>query len=138
MKKAFLLSVFLLALTACSKKNHKNKHRVDRLHCMQESIARLSQVPDAPVFATIKRVVRSEINPDDIQAFYTVGRAISTKELKQFYMEEMERLGWNLRVECEAEELLLEFIRPNHQICIISFRKQHELVITLCTKKDMQ
>ena len=97
---------------------------------------RLSDVPDAPLHVVVRSVVKSEQTPDDLQVFYEYG-SLGRQEIKNFYMEEMERLGWRLNFEFEGAELLLEFIKPNGMLCIISFRNKNSFVMTMIKKKDM-
>lgn len=131
MKRHFLL-VLLFFLASCSKQLKKRE-----VLELQTSVARFSQIPDAPVYATVKKVVRSEKNPDDAQVFYNCQGLTGLQDIKLFYIEEMERSGWQLDLEYEGHEVLLEFSKPSGMVCHISIRSKNNYVVTLIQKKEM-
>ena len=51
-------------------------------------------------------------------------KLLSLEQIKQFFMQELERSGWLLKEQfCTAHESLIRFKKP-HRICIISIRQQ--------------
>lgn len=131
-RKIAFVSVIVM-LSACQKNMQKHQNKALQL---QESVARLSEIPDTPLHVVIQKVLKSEQNPDNLQIFCEFSK-MPRNDLKSFYMGEMERLGWKLDAEYEGMEHLLNFSKPDGSICLLSFRDKHQLVITLIKKKEM-
>lgn len=131
--KSISCVVLLLALSSCGYKSSLKKSTDKAL--LQESIARLSNIPDVPLAVQVRNIVKSEQDPDSVQMFCHYG-SMSVQDLKSFYVEEMERLGWKLQAECNGLESLLYFAKPLGDMCVVSIRSHKQLVLTLMTKKE--
>ena len=123
----------MITLSSCSA-NRTFKKSVDKT-LLQESIARLSNIPDVPIGVYVRNIVKSDQDPDSVQIFCHYG-SMSAQDLKCFYFEEMERVGWKLKAEHAGVEYLLYFAKPSGDICIVSIRGCQQLVITLMIKKE--
>lgn len=128
------VSVFVLLVSSCSYKAPFKQQSVEKIS-LQESIARLSSIPDVPLGVQVKNIIKLENDPDSLQVFCYYG-SMKAKDLKIFYNEEMERIGWRLIAEYDGAEILLNFEKPSGIICVISIRMDRQLVITLITKKE--
>lgn len=133
MQKVAFFVVALLMLSSCHYGLRLGR-KAQRFE-LQESIARISIIPDVPLAVSIVNIVKSEENPNDLQIFCHYGSMLK-KILKSFYIEEMERFGWNLIHQCDGQELLLLFENPQGITCVVSIRDKKQLVITILQKKE--
>lgn len=132
MKKELLFLGILSCFVACRHKGQKIDKKTFEL---QASLARFSEIPDAPIYVKVRDIVRSLLHPEDVQVFYDLGKADKV-EVKDFYIEEMERRGWRLHAQYDGLEYFLEFVRPSGMICIVSIRDKQKMVVTLLKKGD--
>lgn len=132
MLKILGVASLILFLPSC----HIPKKEAQKM-AMEESIARLSMIPDVPFGIEVLDVIKSKSNPNAVQVIckYTISQSI--EDLKSFYLQEMERLGWKLQAEYEGNEIILLFVKAEVYSCMISIRKKQEFVITLLVKKEV-
>ncbi len=84
--------------------------------------AQEAKLSDIPVPLHAKRIIDArEQSGEDI--FLRYGIQMQLGAIKQFYMQEMERLGWQYNNSFDGVELLLIFKKP-HRSCAISIRPQ--------------
>ena len=129
------MCAMLLMATGCQKQYVKKSSKKQHAVSLQESIARLSDIPDAPLETVALKVVKSEQVPDNLQIFYSFD-SLSKRDIKTFYIEEMERLGWQLHFGFDGDEDVLEFVKPSGIVCLVVIRKS-SFVITVVKLKDM-
>ena len=134
MNKVCALLIALLVLPSCQHQKHggaRKKHS----H-VQESLARLADIPDVPMYVHVKNVLKDDENPNQTQIICTFGTGIKRQDLKKFYIEEMERLGWGLLLESAMQDIILVFHKPDGRYCVVSVQGQSELVVTICKAGD--
>lgn len=136
MRKYQYLVVLLLSFSGCSHKEAKVRKNNHSRVKFEEEIARLSSIPDAPLHVTLQKVIRSERDPDNVQVRYKIGSSVIREDVKDFYLSEMERIGWMLQLEWLEGEYVLQFMKPRGQMCLITIRENKTLLITLAKKKD--
>ena len=106
MSKNLIAAAFCFALVGCLK---ERRPRVD----IQECEARLSDIP----IHLNRRPIEKSISETSF-AYFSLQ---SLKELSDYYLYEMERLGWDLIGQSKSDELLFVFRKP-HKIAVISLR----------------
>ena len=97
----------------------------------EEIIAKFADLPDAPFQAQLKNVAVSSKAHDQLQLFYTI--AMPAQDVIAFYQQQMERLGWELLGESNAQDSLMHYSKPG-QLCSILI-SQNRLSIYICNKK---
>ncbi len=135
MFKQILVSIIMVVtFGSCQKKATTKKIDIDDTYRLQESIARLSDIPDAPMQVTIQKIVPSLVDSDGIQIFCNSG-LLHWDDIKNYYEQEMERIGWIMQYEYQADgiESLMIFIKPSGSLCMISLRNK-QLIITKLIK----
>jgi len=115
----FLLSLLciLLGLTSCGKQPQKKDRFVRKWH---EQEARLYDIP-VPVGA-IPFVEQNDSGGIDEQII-SFSVSAQEKDIFDFYLEQMERIGWKCTAMVRAHESFLFFAKPN-KWCSISLRPQ--------------
>lgn len=140
-KNIVRLSAILLFFSSCHKKLPSGK--IDELEqrrnalMLQESVARILDIPDVPLPIIIKNVTYASSESDQLQMFCDLA-GMSRSDLYAYYEGEMERLGWSLQGAYDGQEGLLVFVKPGGSLCVISIRGQNDMVITIIKKKDLE
>ncbi|MFA5998531.1 MAG: hypothetical protein WC747_00725 [Candidatus Babeliales bacterium] len=127
----------LLVVTGCQHKKTKVVSRQDSF-ALQESIARLCDIPDGPVGFKVKEVEKDEGNSDNVRIEYKARKkeVVQLEDIKKLYSCNMELLGWNLTSIFDGQdELLMLFERPRGKKCIVSLRLDGCLIVTILGKK---
>jgi len=142
MKNIQMFLMLFMCLAGCQKniqqKQKKQQEQVAQkveIDPLQETIARLSDIPDVPMSTTMQKIEQSDRDLNQVQIFCDVG-SVGWKELCDYYENEMERLGWSLQGRCDLQVGLIVFVKPSGSLCVISMRSQKGMVITLLKKKD--
>lgn len=139
-KTLFTLILSLLVATGCQHKKSTQqsylKQKEDSF-ALQESIARISDIPDGPVGFKVKEVEKDESNPDNVRIEYKAKRkeAVQLEDIKKLYCSNMELLGWDLTSIFEGQELLMLFEKPRGKKCVVSLRRDGCLMVTILGKK---
>lgn len=124
-------------LSGCThhKKYQKTNSNTEEL---EETVARITHIPDAPFGLRLHNIVHDQIHPDNVQILYRLLKKaiIDRPDLKTFYMTNMEILGWDLVNQFESEqELLLMFVRPGNIWCLVHFDQHNVLSVVLISEK---
>ena len=105
----------------CSEKAHKAIKMRGR--SQEEIVARISSIPDTPFFA------HAESFSEDSSSMYNVVIRYRYKEnldaIRDFYLTEMERAGWSLIMQVNADDIVLTFDRPD-LIAVIEIRPKEQ------------
>ncbi len=135
------LSLFLVSIFAgCSRKQQKAMI-IKSSNCtvqLEESVARMTHVPDAPLGFYLQAVIPDQTNEENVQIVYCPGKGVSVDAdvVKKNYEIEMETLGWQLISTFESmEELFLMFVRPGNIWCQIIL--SHENILTVMVLKSV-
>jgi len=139
--KTLAVCVVLMFVSGCQ--NKKNAHKKSSYpkkqeHLfLQESVARISDLPDGPFGFDVKKIVKDDSNKENIQIYYQAKNkeAVDYNEIRNSYCSDMELLGWNLASMFDGEELILIFVRPLGKTCVISLRAHGKLVVAILNKK---
>lgn len=139
-KKLTVLFFMILSFSACQKKTLK-KEAFDvelekEAQVLQESVARISDIPDVPLPVVIKKIIYAPQDSDQLQIFCDM-TGVDKIELCSYYEAGMERLGWDFQGFCSAQEELLVFAKPSGSLCVLSLRDNQRMVITIMKKKDL-
>lgn len=134
MNKVFVLLAGLLLLSSCQYQK-QSKTRKEHSY-VQESLARLADIPDTPMYVHVKNVLKDDENPNQVQIICTFGTGIKRQDLKKFYIEEMERLGWGLLFESAMQDIILVFHKPDGRYCVVSVQGRSDLVVTIYKAGD--
>jgi hypothetical protein len=138
-----ILSLFfsLVFMGGCQSKKQalvkpQRQKKQDKLF-LQESIARISQLPDCPFGFEVKKIVTDDNCSENLQIIYqSIDKELVDYHLiKDSYCSDMELLGWNLSYEFEGQDLLLLFVKPSGKTCMISLRSGGKLVVAILDKK---
>lgn len=129
MKKNKFYFVLLIPFIAGCGMQKKLQHPKN-LH-EQEIIAKFSDLPDAPFQTQLQNIAVSENAHEQVQLFYTF--AMPVQDLIVFYQQQMERLGWELLAESDAQNYLIHYSKPS-QLCSILIAG-NSLSIYICKKK---
>lgn len=137
----------ILAFAGCAgKKEHsKMKMNLDDAKLLQETVARVTHVPDVPFGFKVLKIMHDttpslELNvvSDNIQIVYQPFKTakIDNAVLKKWYETEMEMLGWDCMSQFQTDQdILLIFKRPGNVVCNIVIDLQHMITITLLQVK---
>ena len=138
MNKSILIfsTILLLVTTGCRHKKIAVGYTQDSF-ALQETIARLSDVPDTPVGFKIKKIEKDESNPDNVRIEYLAKKKdlVQSEDIKHLYCSNMELLGWNLIAMFDGPDLLLLFERPRGKKCIVSLHRDGYLMVSILGKK---
>jgi len=138
-----LFFVCILGLFGCAGKKEysKVKMNVDDTQQLQETVARVTHIPDVPFGFKVLKVVYDVTSPaqsksvsGNIQIMYQPLKTakIDNAILKKWYETEMETLGWDSMSQFQTDQdVLLVFKRPGNVMCNISIDRQHMVSITL-------
>lgn len=139
-KKFVALLMMIVFFSSCQKnvlkKQQKNVFLQQEIEALQESVARLSDIPDVPLPVMIKKIENTNAEQDQLQIICDV-YDISRADLYSYYEGEMERLGWQLQGSYDQQEGLLVFVKPGGSLCVISLRDHQQMIITIMKKKDL-
>lgn len=140
-KNSIQLFLVALFLSSCQKIELKKRpsdlaRKQEEAELLQESVARLSDIPDVPLPVIIKKITYAQQDSDQLQICCEMA-GIDAEELCSYYEAGMERLGWSLQSSCNAQERLLVFVKPGGSLCVISLRDNQGMVITMMKKKDL-
>ncbi len=105
---------------------------------LQESLARIPDLPDGPFGFEVKKMISDDQNPENVQIFYQAldKETVNCDQIKDSYCSDMELLGWKLASVFEGQDMILVFVRPSGNMCVISLRQGGKLVVALLGKKD--
>lgn len=133
LKKIFFSAFVLLSFSACQKRVAIKKTDRNSSYELQESIARLNDIPDLPLQARVQNVMPSQQNSEDMQIICDAG-LLGWDDVQNYYEQEMERFGWDLQALYRSDrESLIVFRKASGSLCIISL-KDKQLVITKLKK----
>lgn len=139
-KKILTLYVTLLFFSSCQKNlSKKGVCDVEQYHdarALQESVARMLDIPDVPLPVVIKNITYASPESDQLQICCDMA-GMNKVELYAYYEGEMERLGWSLQGAYDGLEGMLVFVKPGGSLCVISIRDHKCMVITVIKKKDL-
>lgn len=107
----------LFLLMGCSLK--KKNHQSPILYEHQEIIARCSDLPDTPFQVKLKNIVVAPENYDQMQIFYTT--TLCVQDIILYYEQQMERLGWQLLVQSNLQDVFLCYTKPKKFCSILIF-----------------
>ncbi len=82
-----------------------------------------AKLTDIPIPLTTKFIPGYGISGETLSLGYTTD--LTSQQIEQFYLDEMEKSGWQLRAQCTGYEQLLHFETPD-RICSISIRPNIE------------
>lgn len=144
-RQRLIFSLFGLAaliFSGCSfkKKSSIKKHSAHHQE-LQEKLASLTHLPDAPFGFKLRSIVEDQINSDNIQITYQyVGKEkYRVENIVQSCIADMELLGWNCINQFLIEtEMLLWFERPGNFFCQISLRNDELRITIVASKKGLQ
>lgn len=130
----FVVMFGLFILPGCSRKQQKAMivKSCQRTTQLEESVARMTHVPDVPFGFRLQAVIPDQANPESVQIVYhpVKGVSIDSDVVKKNYEIEMEILGWQLVSTFESmEELFLMFKRPGNVWCQVVL--SHENILTV-------
>lgn len=129
MSKALWCS-FLLFCSGCFlKKDIVSKK--DRIFAHKMLLAKFSNIPDLPLHAVLDQVDYDIHNPDQIQVRYFIDNAID--DVVDYYMKNMERLGWNCLGKMKLEACCLQFSKPD-LLCTVIIEAKKVLVFVVKRK----
>jgi len=129
MKNKLLCFLFILPIIAGCGMSKKLK-LVDFLQ-QQEIIAKFADLPDAPFQTKLQKISKLDESHEQLQIFYTF--TMPKQDLISFYQQQMERLGWELFAESNAQDCLMHYSKPQ-QLCSILITESH-LSIYVCNKR---
>jgi hypothetical protein len=124
-----LIFLFLL-LSGCNSQN-KNIRAKLPIKEYDESIARISAIPDTPFFACIESFSEDPTSMYNIIVQYRFAENLETKVIIDFYLQEMERSGWKKIVMIDAHDQIMIFEKP-YLLSVIEIRpkeKRYSLVL---------
>ncbi|MBM18148.1 MAG: hypothetical protein CL947_03735 [Epsilonproteobacteria bacterium] len=128
MYKLLALHLFLLCFTGCCMQTLSvKKTKQNNVH---ELLARMSDIPDMPFSVKVTDCSKSESNPNSVQ-IQGIYRQSSQSDIVDYYIEGMERCGWDLKSSYIGDEAILLFSRPSGTYCSISVRRKRQLCITI-------
>lgn len=139
-KNFIALFAMLLFFSSChkhlpSQKMHESEQSRNA-QALQESVARIVDIPDVPLPIIIKDITYASLESDQLQIYCDLA-GMNRSELYAYYEGEMERLGWSLQGAYDGQEGLLIFVKPGGSLCVLSIRDQGRMVITIIKKKDL-
>jgi hypothetical protein len=126
--------IFLLPTCASTKNNaiRSEKHALQKrnrvpIDSIQEQEAKLVDLP-IPLNAlpNPRFFTHEEIHSSHAMLGYVL-HAISSNDVAEFYIHEMERLGWQQIMHFEGVEQQFIFSKPG-KVCVISIRQGHKKV----------
>ncbi|MBI2352655.1 hypothetical protein HYV11_00235 [Candidatus Dependentiae bacterium] len=135
--KRFVFTAFLLLFCSACQKKIAIKTIPPEPWQLQESLAKLSDLPDIPLSIKVQKIEFSQLSTKGMQIF---GNLLSNSwfDIKEYYEQEMERFGWCFLSEYKAESNeLLVFSRPNGCLLMLSYQEAKQIVITVLNKKEM-
>ncbi|OGB86474.1 hypothetical protein A3J41_02870 [candidate division TM6 bacterium RIFCSPHIGHO2_12_FULL_38_8] len=133
---ALFFSLFLLS--ACSDQKKQKIAKQGNPAELEETVARMSYIPDAPFGFRLQGVVYDQHNPKNVQILYRSAKKISIdfKDLRQTYLASMEMLGWDFVSEyVNADELFLLFSRPGKMWCQVRCEQNILTVVMMVGQK---
>lgn len=137
--RGFFLVFLLLILNGCKKREVKvsSSHTLE----FQEKLARITEIPDAPMGYKVCYIVTGVDNVSDFQIQYKpIKKSVyNILDLKKTYVADMEILGWQSVGVFQAEkekgdELILLFKRPSGRMCQIHIDEYQVINVTLFSK----
>jgi len=135
------LFVLLSMFSGCQNKKTVNK-KMSRLAkqsqmSLQESLARISDLPDGPFGFQVKKMITDQQSPENVQIFYQAldKDTVDYNKIKESYCGDMELLGWKLDSVFDGQDMILVFVRPSGKMCMISLRHGGKLVVVMLGKK---
>jgi hypothetical protein len=134
LKNITFLFFSIIFFSGCS---HKQEKAMIIKSCAQttqleESVARMTHIPDAPFGFRLQAVIPDQKNPESVQIVYypIKGVSIDADAVKKNYEIEMEVLGWQLVSTFESvDELYVMFKRPGNVSCHVIL--SHENILTV-------
>ena len=129
-----------MLLPGCLKKQSKAMiiRSSAKISQLEESVARMTQIPDALFGFRLQAVIPDQIHEENVQIVYhpIKGSSIDAAMVKKYYEIEMEVLGWQVASAYQsADELLLLFSRPKNIWCQVMLSHENILTVLLLTKK---
>jgi len=137
--KMVLFLLCLSVLVGCSGKIKRMRsfRKTDNFE-LQESVARLTMIPEAPLGFMVERVTQDAKEPSSSQIQYrlTKKRVVDLELLQSSYLADMELLGWNCVSQfCGTDEMILLFERPGGFLSQVSYNHNSGLRVTILSKK---
>ncbi len=118
----FIIIAIFVAILSCSKKNSNLPNPQEtNLHVFREQEAKLIDIPIPFGSKPLKRYTEQIQESENIMLGYE--NEMPANALQNFYVQEMERFGWQQEALCTGPEFVLLFSRPG-KISIISLRPQ--------------
>ena len=130
MKKIWYAWLMLIIIAGCSHKKNL-QDRFQRSLQQKEMIAKCTDLPDAPFQAQLESIAVAPDHHDQIQIFYKMSMPV--QDVMDFYIQQMERLGWDLIAQSIAQDCILHFSKP-YQLCSFIIEDKN-LSIYLCNKQ---
>ncbi|MBP6891995.1 hypothetical protein KBB68_00280 [Candidatus Babeliales bacterium] len=140
LKNIKILFLSIVFFSGCSRKQQKAMvlKSCERTTQLEESVARMTHIPDAPFGFRLQAVIPDQTNPESVQIVYHPVKSlmVDLDVVKKNYEIEMEILGWQLISTFESmEELFLMFKRPGNVWCQIFL--SHENILTVMILKSI-
>lgn len=129
MNKLFVLSLLLL-LSGCKPRQKNGFKRGKKQH--DELIARISSIPDTPFFAQVEEFSEDPESMYNLIVRYRFSEDVEV--VKDFYLEEMERAGWNVVVNINSLDKILVFEKPKLACIIEILPKERKYTVALGRK----
>lgn len=136
-KNIFLMS--LLVLTGCKHKQKSVLTKNDKAIFLEESVARIADIPDAPLGFEVKQVVQDLFSKPSTQIVYQAKSSNFSKmqDVEKSYMRDMESLGWRYSGCFQSEkEIIMIFERPRGKKCVAILNDSGVFKVTITTKKE--
>ncbi len=147
--RVLLVVLFCLLLSSCAKNNyvqqsitkwHKKHNRmpIDRV---QQQEAMLIDIP-IPLYDERLPVYDPDSNSGHSTIMLGYKSSLDTNDIVDFYMKQMERLGWNCIKLFQGFESLLQFESPD-RLCSVSVRPHHkrsrgaDIIVFIDSKEDI-
>ena len=122
--------IVLLTVTSCSKKKPAHSKQQESAHAKPAvSIARLTDIPIPLGFLLSHQEKSAQASTLKFQGTRTL------ESSKQFYCQEMDRLGWKLTDYSTPSSSIL-FCEKGRTSCIINITQQEKTILDLHIKKE--
>lgn len=137
--RGFFFVFLVFVFSGCKK--HKVMVSIPNSLDLQEKVARITEIPDAPMGYKVYYMVTSADNVSDFQIQYKPikKKVYSLDDLKKSYLADMEILGWQSVGVFQGGnekggELILLFKRPSGRMCQVRIDEYEIISVTLFSK----
>jgi len=124
--------VFCLLLSSCTKhQSYPQKNNVDELlidsknETLDTIIQQEAMLVDIPIPLYDERIIPSDYTTETDTLVFGYKSPLSQTQAIQFFMNQMERYGWQHLVSFDSAEVLLQFESPNRYCTVIIKNDDH-------------